>query len=297
MKQILLYIPILLLLLAIDGCSARNHSSDKVITISIPPLEKLVTDIVGEDYKINTILQSGWTPENYSPTPSQLIHTEQSEFVFFVGTLAFEQSVAQRLGSKGLNVINTGRMASLISGQCTDYNHIDANHNHGTDPHIWMSLIELEKIVRNIGEALCKAHPDSIRYKANYERLIARIRAQHTSYQHLFGQNEKVGKFAIYHPALGYFARDYGLEQVSVENEGKAPTPSTIAKLSGIINNSQIEELLYQQEYPLDVVKPIADILNLKPLIINPLSSDILTEIDRIVNILSTPNYASEGTD
>lgn len=30
----------------------------------------------------------------------------------------------------------------------------------------------------------------------------------------------------IYHPALSYFARDYGLNQISIEEGGKEPSPA-----------------------------------------------------------------------
>lgn len=290
--KFIIRITIILLSYIALGCNGKSSSNEKVITISIPPLEALITNIVGSDYKINTILQSGSTPENYSPTPTQLINTEKSEFVFFVGTLAFEQEIAQKLENKGINIINTGKNASLIEGEC-NHNHTDATHLHNIDPHIWMSLIELEKIVDNIGSTICSANPDSLHYKANYEQLKDDIRAKHQQYKSQFESVKKV-KFAIYHPALTYMARDYDLHQMSVEQEGKAPTPSTIAELSETVNNYDVELLLYQKEYPLEVVKPIADILNIKVLEINPLNSDILTEIDHITNILINPNYDTE---
>ena len=98
------------------------------------------------------------------------------------------------------------------------------------------------------------------------------------------------GSFVIYHPALTYFARDYGLEQISIEHEGKTPTPAALTELAKSVNNCTSKQLLYQREYPLDVVKPTAEILKLNPIEINPLCCDILSELGRIPNILSTPS-------
>ena len=281
-----------LLVVFIAGC-ASSKVGEKVITVSIPPLQGLVEAIVNNDYKVVALLPSGSTPENYSPTPSQLINIEESEFVFFVGTLDFENTIAQRLAERDVNIVNTGRDAELVEGECSHNHKVGSEYNHGVEPHIWLSLVELEKVVGNIGNTICATHPDSVRYKANFEQLMGRIKAAHEHYLELF-EPHRGEAFLIYHPALTYFARDYGLEQISVEQEGKAPTPTTLAELAEVVNNSEIEHLIYQSEYPVDVVKPVAEVLGVTLLEINPLSVDILAEINRIANTLLTPNYGAE---
>ncbi len=280
---------ILLLVVASFLISCGRHDADvKTITVSIQPIESLVRGIVGDDYTINTLLPSGSSPESYSPTPSQHANIESSEFTFIIGTLDFEHSIVHRLIDRDINIVNTGKDAAMIEGKCSHNHEVDHHHHHSVDPHIWLSLTELEKIVHNIGEAICTAHPDSVHYKANYEQLIAKIQAAHNRNKELFEQ-QSGSSFVIYHPALTYFARDYGLNQISVEHEGKAPTPATLTELAKVVDNCPSKQLLYQREYPLDTVQPTAEILGLIPIEINPLSCDILSELDRIANILSTP--------
>jgi zinc transport system substrate-binding protein len=91
----------------------------------------------------------------------------------------------------------------------------------------------------------------------------------------------------IYHPALGYLAESLSFNQIAVENEGKSPTPASLSELVKKVKAEGIEVMLYQKEYPLDIVQPIADILDVKLVEINPLSGDIIGEIDRIVNIIA----------
>ena len=43
----------------------------------------------------------------------------------------------------------------------------------------------------------------------------------------------------IFHPNLGYLARDYGLEEISVEYEGKEPPPSRMKELIDRARNEQ----------------------------------------------------------
>ena len=77
---------------------------------------------------------------------------------------------------------------------------------------------------------------------------------------------------------------------MALENEGKNPTPSALAEIVNKVQLEGIEVLLYQQEYPLDVVKPIAEILDVKLVEINPLDKNIVAELDHIVEQLSNKN-------
>ncbi|MBO7300829.1 MAG: zinc ABC transporter substrate-binding protein [Tidjanibacter sp.] len=248
-------------------------------------------EIVSSDYQVVTLLPSGATPESYSPTARQIAALSDAEFVFSVGMLTFEQELMQRVGNKGVaNVVNVNKGIELIAGGC-NHDHSEAHshhHHHSVDPHIWMSPRGLVQIVDNIAQALMVKHPDSVHYKANSESLMAKLTGRAEAYGEVLKSAPK--EFLIYHPALGYFAHEYGLEQIALENEGKNPTPNALAKIVDKVQAEGIEELLYQQEYPLDVVKPIAEILGVNLVEINPLCADIIAELDRIVAQLTNRN-------
>ena len=55
--------------------------------------------------------------------------------------------------------------------------------------------------------------------------------------------------FIIYHPALGYFARDYGLNQLSIEFEGKNPSPAQIRKLVDIAQKEKINTVFVDKGF------------------------------------------------
>lgn len=89
---------------------------------------------------------------------------------------------------------------------------------------------------------------------------------------------------------MGYIANSLGMTQIALENEGKSPTPTTLTNIINIVEEEDIEYMLYQKEYPIEVVQPIADILGVKLVQINPLSTSIIDEIDRVMNILIGKN-------
>lgn len=274
------------------GCGSRGKqtagSERQTISVSIPPLYGLVEAIVGDDYNIEIILPEGTSPETFSPTFSQIAAVSNSEMVFVTGLLDYERAIADRLVQHTENqFINTSKGAHLIEGSCT-HNHsedVEHTHSHGVDPHAWMSPFELEIIARNIGDAICSKHSYNKLYIANFEQLMLKIKERQITYQALIN-NANNTTFLIYHPALSYLARDYGLTQISLENEGKSPTPTALAAIVDIVNKQHISSMMYQREYPIEVIKPLIDILGVNAMEINPLNKDIISELDRIVNII-----------
>lgn len=292
MKRIASIILILLTAFVALQCTHAD-TAKKTISVTIPPLKGIVNQIVGDDYEVNVLLPAGTSPETYSPTISQLTAVSNSDFVFTVGTLNFEHTLANSLKDnvKG-QIISTSEGVALIEGTCSHVHHHDLeehqSHHHSIDPHVWMSHNGLLKIIDNIADALVINNPDSVSYIANAERIKGHITAQMSKAKATFNNAPK--SFLIYHPALGYFAEEYGLEQISLENEGKNPTPKSLAEIVKKVDDDNLTVLLYQQEYPEDVVKPVADILGVNLFQINPLSEDIVAELDRVINILSARN-------
>jgi len=56
-------------------------------------------------------------------------------------------------------------------------------------------------------------------------------------------------KFMIYHPALTYYARDYGLEQFPLEIEGKTPSPAHMKQITDLAADQQISKILIQKQF------------------------------------------------
>ena len=297
-KYILVIVLVVVAALAV-GCGSRKATkttSDKVIIVSIPPFYGLVKAIVGDDFDVQVLLPEGSSPETFSPTIRQIAAVQNSEMFLSGNLMEFEKTVTKRLSAhKSVKVINIADGCKLIENEhdeceCEDVHQHHAHshgHHHGSvDPHVWMSPFELETIARNIGDAVCMTYPDSVKYVANLQQLIDTLEARRIAYSE---QLEAGGKrhFLIYHPALSYLARDYGLVQISLENEGKNPTPASLAEVVDVVNKWGIGQMMYQSEYPQEVVEPIVDILGVNMVQINPLNTDILSELDRVINIIS----------
>lgn len=278
-----------IILLTLVACGGNVTNNNRQIVVSIPPLEGIVSEIVGEDFEVITLLPSGSSPESYSPTTRQIASISTAEHLFYTGVLNFENELLQRFDREQNSALltNVSNGIELLSGgDCGHEHHSEEHtHHHAVDPHIWLSPGTLEVIVDNIAGAIIEAHPDSLRYVANYKALKSKVAAQKELFrERLAGASRE---FLIYHPALGYLADEYGLEQISLENEGKSPTPLSLAGVVDKVAESGIKVMLYQQEYPLDIVKPIAEILGVNLVNINPLSKNIIDELNYIVEQLT----------
>ena len=92
--------------------------------------------------------------------------------------------------------------------------------------------------------------------------------------------------FMIYHPNLAYLARDYNLEEIAVEYEGKEPPPSRIRELIDRGRKDKIKVIFVQKEYDTKNAKAIAGEIGARIQIIDPLSEDWQGETIEIINAL-----------
>ena len=91
--------------------------------------------------------------------------------------------------------------------------------------------------------------------------------------------------FIMYHPSLGYFADDYGLKMLSLENEGKEPSAKEMQELIDIAESNGIKAIIYQAEMDSSLTEAFASGIGGKPLRVDPLSADY---INNLLNIAET---------
>lgn len=288
MKRTIIYICIATLLsVVLNGCGSANRkpSNDKEkIFVSIAPLYQLVEGITGNDFDIEILVPAGASPESFEPTPRQFIALNGAKAVFAVGLIDFERNLLSKIEQQS-KVIDLSQGIDLIAGSCS-HNHHGHHCAHGVDPHIWTSPVALKAMARSVYNAIATAYPDSVKYTANYQKLEARLDSLDSSVRTLC-DNARVRQFIIYHPALTYLARDYGLEQVSIEHEGKEPSAK---RLAGIIANARtkgIKRIFYQSTYPRSSVEVIADDIGAEAVEIDPLHEDIFANIVKMTRLIT----------
>ena len=273
-----------------------NSKQDKILSISvtIEPQRYFAEKIVGNKFKVNTIVPAGTSPETYDPTPSQMIALGKSILYFKVGYLGFENAWSKTLEKNNVDVplINTSDNINLIENsghtfEIGEHNHHNGHSHKGVDPHIWSSPKSAIIMARNMLEALVVADVENQKfYRDNFLELEKEILATDKKITGLL-ENATIKSFIIYHPALGYFARDYNLIQYSIEFEGKSPSPQ---QLKGMIDFAQmqgIKTIFVQKGFDIKNAESLAKEVGASIYSIDPLSYNWSEELIKIAEILS----------
>lgn len=278
-----IYIALLIAILC-GGCTSRRPADGEPLYVSILPLRSLVQGIVGDDFDIEVLVPPGASPETFEPTPRQFVGLNKARMVFNVGLIDFETMLLAKVEDQA-KVVDLSRGIELIAGTCSHGSH-GHTHTHGIDPHVWTSPRALQKMAENAYEAIREAYPDSVKYETNYrllqqelkaldERTAARIAASDVEY------------FIIYHPALTYYARDYGLRQIAIEADGKEPSAKQLTQLIRQAREDGVRRILYQSQFPASAVEVIARDIDAEYAEVDPLREDVIANIEEITGIIT----------
>lgn len=280
--------------LLIFGCTERNIVVENRAVVSIAPLKPIVESILGDDFEITVLVPLGASPETFEPTPKQLREVESARFVFGTGLLEFEQELLHRI-ARNEQIINLSQGVDLIAGSCSHSHHkhtedcknIHHKHQtHGIDPHIWCSPKSLGKIAENTYSAIIREMPDSTKYGERYTTLCIKLLELDEEVSEMCRQAPR-STFIIYHPALTYLARDYGLTQIAVEDEGKEPSAKHLARIIEQARREGVKNIFYQSEFPASSVEIICKDTNAKAVEINPLEEEVFANIRNIVTLIT----------
>lgn len=276
----------ILTLFILSACGNTTQKSEKpILTVTLEPLRYFTEAIAGDNYEVVSMVPKGSSPESYDPTPQQLVNLSKSQAYFRIGYIGFEQAWMKKLEANcpDMKVYNTSKGIDLLRDK--GHWHGDHFHEGGVEPHVWNSTQNALIIADNIYQALCEldsTHQED--YQKRLDVLKQTIRQTDANVRTLLENADST--FLIYHPALSYFARDYGLKQVSIEEGGKEPSPAQLKALIETCRNENVHTIFVQQEFDQRNAQLIANELGVNIVSINPLSYDWVKEMIRIAEAL-----------
>ena len=277
----------ILIILCLSACKPSAQSEQKpTITVTLEPLRYFTEAIAGDQYQVVSMVPKGSSPETYDPTPQQLVALNKSQAYFRIGHIGFEQTWMDRLASNSpqLKFFDTSEGIDLI--RTAGHQHGDHYHAGGVEPHVWNSANNAIILAENIYQALCELDAShQSYYKERLDSLKQAIQQTDQTIRELLQKADQT--FLIYHPALSYFARDYGLKQISIEEEGKEPSPAQLKTLIETCRKENIHVIFVQQEFDIRNAQLIADELGVTIIPINPLSYDWSTEMINVAKALT----------
>lgn len=284
---------IIVVLIAMLTACGGNTDKERTISVSILPQRYFVERIAGGYVKVNVMIPPGANPAVSDLSTEQLKALHNSSVYFAVGYLPFELSNLYPFleTQKNMLLVKQSVGMDLEQGTCNhDHGH-GHQHDHGSregnfDPHVWMSPRYAEMMARTILDVLAAKFPDQrATFEKNYRQLRVEIDSIDQAARRIISEKENK-TFLIYHPALTYFAKDYGMEQISIEDEGKEPNPSHLKAVIDTCRVKGIKIVFIQNQFDVANAKAVAKEIDGEVITIDPLSPDWKAEMCSLLGII-----------
>lgn len=302
------YTPMVVVLLGcclISGCNtvstpentAENNSLPTTqtpnsvvdITVSIMPQKYFVEKIGGKNVRVNVMIPPGIDLHSYEPKPQQLQALNNAEAYITVG-VAFESAWMDRIKAANQTMLIVDSSQGIERIPMLEHHHEDGE-THGVeetlDPHIWLSPKLVEIQAQNIYNGLVKIDPQrQAEYQANLNQFITEIdQLDQQISQKLTPLKNR--KFMVFHPAWGYFAQDYNLEQEPIEVGGQEPSAAELADLISQAKQENIKIIFTQPEFSPRSAETIAQEIGGQVVMISDLDENWSNNLLKVSETLS----------
>ena len=274
-----------ILIIGIMGISNLMFGNVNAV-VSVVPQETFVKAIGGDKVNVSLMVKAGSSPHTYEPKPSQMKDISKADIYFSIG-VEFEGAWLPRFQSqnKKMKIVDVG--VGVVRIPMVGHHHdepkakshakVDEHeHENELDPHIWTSIANGKIIAKNIFENLVSLDKTNEKYyKANYDKFVAKLDNTDKTIKEILKNTKPKSKFMVFHPAWGYFAAQYNLEQLAIEAGGKNPTPKQIAFLIAEAKEEKVKAVFTAPEFSEKVASQIAKEVGVPVIKVSPLNPKV----------------------
>jgi len=293
-----LFVMVMFASLLLLGCTSpepEGETGKMKVVVTLLPQAEFAEKIVGDNAEVVVMVPPGASPHSYEPTPSQLEEVGQASLYFKVGSgVEFENAWMEDIQGVNpeLKVIDCSRGIELIPMEEEheheheeEEHHETEEHEHGAmDPHIWNSPRNAKVMVQNMYEALAEEDPENADYyKANAEKYIVELAQLDSEITNTLQASENK-EFIVFHPAWGYFAHDYGLEQVAIEEAGKEPTAQNMQAVVDSAEEHNIKVVFASPQFSASSAQAVAAEIGGQVVLINPLDKNYIANMQSVAD-------------
>jgi zinc transport system substrate-binding protein len=246
---------------------------------------EIVGRVGGDRVHAQALLAPGASPHTYEPTPRQVAGLWEADLFLGIG-VPFETPLVAKIASlrPDLPVADCSRGIEL---QPIDDAHLGAHPGERFDPHTWLDPVLVKVEAAAVRDQLCRLAPaDCAALDANLASYLADLEAAHRRIEALLAPY-RGRTLLVFHPAYGYFARRYGLEQVAVEIGGKEPTPRQLGLLVEQAKASGASVLFVQPQVRGSTAAAVAEAVGCPLVELDPLAEDLTANLERMAHAIA----------
>ena len=257
-------------------------NSKPTVVVSVPPQATFVREVAGDLVNVVTMLPPGANHETYSPPPQDMEQFSHAGLYLAIGLPSERTGIIPKASelNRGLKVVDVqNEVAKAFAPRYFS--------PEDQDPHIWLSPKRATAMVRLTASELGLLDPaNKSVYEANAEKYIAQIAAADREAQESF-KNLQQRTFIVYHPAFGYFAEDYGLTMVALEEEGKEADPRRMREVIDMAREKGIKVIFYQEDIDGRQSRTFAEELGGRAEKVSPMATDYVNNIRLMAQIIT----------
>ena len=295
---VLLGVPTLCFSSLLPACTPYSVDTGRlVVAVTLEPQAGFVEAIAGDRAEIVVMVPPGASPHTYEVTPEQMVLLSRAKMYAKVGSgFEFELSWMDRLvaANREMLVVDCSNGVQLIEADGdahdeepgdNDTGGDDLQHS-GADPHIWLSVTNARVIVRNLCEGLVQVDPaNAAFYQGNCDAYVDALSLLDEELRDALEGLES-RRFIVFHPAFGYFARDYNLIQVAVEQGGNEPDAQYMVRLIREAEEYGIRVVFAAPQLSTRSAEVVAREIGGEVVIIDPLARDYISNMRAVAEAI-----------
>lgn len=256
------------------------------VYVSILPQKYLVQRVGGDHVRVSVMVGPGQSPATFEPRPRQMAGLARARLYYRIG-VPFESVWMDRIRAANprmsiLDARDGIRLRPIDSaGGAGDHGHAGDGRPRD-DPHIWLSPALVKIMAARLRDRLIELDPGhEADYRANTRAFIDDLsRLQQRIRQRLAGLKNR--SFMVFHPSWGYFADEFGLRQIPIESEGKAPGASTLARLMDQARRQRVGMIFVQPQFGQTQARALAQSVGARLVTIDSLAEDYIDNLQRV---------------
>ncbi len=227
-----------LLLVAIVACGSEPAPEARpLVMVSVLPQKYMVDRLAEELVRVEVMIPPGVSPHMYEPSLAKMALLREAALYVKVGHPNFSFEMAWLTW-----ILAEAPGLPVVDGSA------DVEFRRG-DPHVWVAPRHVEKMATHVEAALERILPDHREtLRANLASFRAEITALDGEIRELLA-GKQGAKFLVFHPAWGYFAETYGLEQVAIQRERKEPDPYELGELIAYAREGGVRVIFVQPQF------------------------------------------------
>jgi zinc transport system substrate-binding protein len=229
---------------------------------------------------VHLLVEKGQEPHGFEPAPRKIQALSGARILFTAG-LEFEHELTRRLqtGAPHLRIVDSSSAIQKIQMQGAAH-----AHGEGLDPHVWLSPPNLKSMASVMAAAFIEEDPGHKHlYKKNLEILISLLDDLDQDIAKKLSPY-RGASFFVFHPAFGYFADRYQLQQMAVETGGKSPTPK---QLFGLIRKARadgVRVIFVQPQFDPRSAESVATAIGGKVVPLDPLAENAVRNLENMAS-------------